>query len=481
MSWGKRGIKRVHLVGVCGMGMAGLAGLLKDAGFIVSGSDQNFEPPMGPLVKSLGIKLFEGYKAENITSDIDLAVIGNVASKNHIEAQEIIKRNIFYSSFPETIYRTFLERCSKRAVVAGTHGKTTTSALLSWILERAGVDPTYLFGGILANTQKNYRLGAGNICVIEGDEYDTAFFDKRPKFLHYHPTLALITSLEFDHADIYADLAAYKQAFLELANSLEDETTVFWNPRYPVLKEVMSAANARINFVPLFREDTLRIQKSHEPGSFSITRGPVEIARGKTQMIGAHNFENILFAFAAASFLGIDTESIISSIAEFKGVKKRQEIIGNVNRITIIDDFAHHPTAVEKTIEAVRERYSKQRIIAVFEPRSNTSRTRTFEREFASALANADAAIIAPIDKPERVAPENRLRPDVICKFIRSKKKLAIAAETQEQILEELSRMLAPSDVVLFMSNGPFYHLPTRTLKLLESRKQNIANDKSAI
>lgn len=481
MSWETTDIKRIHLVGVCGMGMSGLAGLLKEDGFDVSGSDQNFEPPMGQLVKSLGIKLFEGYKAENISNEIKLAVIGNVASKNHVEAQEIIRQNIPYSSFPETLYRIFLERCSKRAVIAGTHGKTTTSALLSWILERAGFEPTYLFGGILANTQKSYRLGKGKCCVVEGDEYDSAFFDKRPKFLHYYPTLLVITSLEFDHADIYADLDALKRAFLELINSLEYGTVVLWNPRYAALREVMQSANARINSIPLFVEDTLQIQKSHEPGSFLITRGCVEITRGKTHLIGSHNLENILFAFAAARFLGIDVESCISAIAEFKGVKKRQEILGEIGGITIIDDFAHHPTAVEKTIEAVRERYGKRRIIAVFEPRSNTSRTRLFEREFAQALSGADVTIIAPIDRPERVAPENRLRPDVVCEFIRSKGKLAIATETPAQILEELSRILEPNDIVLFMSNGPFHHIPMRTIKLLESRKNNIANDKSAI
>lgn len=473
MSWEKKNIKRVHLVGVCGMGMAGLAGLLKDAGYDVSGSDQKFEPPMGALIKNLGIKTFEGYKSENITSDIDLAVIGNVASKDHVEAVEIIRQNISYSSFPQTAYRLFLERCPNRAVITGTHGKTTTAALLSWMLEKAGADPTYLFGGILANTQKNYQLGAGKFCVIEGDEYDTAFFDKRPKFMHYHPTLLIITSLEFDHADIYSDIDALKQAFLELIDSLEDKTTVLWNPRYSALSEVMRSASRRINSVQLFSEESWQIRKSSEPSSFVITHKGKDFAKGRTQLIGSHNLENILFAFVAATYLGIDSEPILSAIEDFKGVKKRQEILGEVNGITIIDDFAHHPTAVEKTVCAVRDRYEGRRIVAVFEPRTNTARTRIFEKEFAQSLANADVVIIAPIDRPERVAPENRLRLDFICELIRSKNRFALAAETPEQILDELARTLKPKDIVLFMSNGPFYHLPSRTLAMLKLHKWN--------
>lgn len=478
MNWKKGNIKKVHLVGVCGMGMAGLAGLLKEAGYDVSGSDKSFEPPMGALIKNLGIKIFEGYSPENITSDIDLAVIGNVVTKDHPEAVEIIKQNIFYSSFPETAYRLFLERCKNRAVIAGTHGKTTTAALLSWILEQTGADPTYLFGGILTNTQKNYRLGAGNFAVIEGDEYDTAFFDKRPKFLHYHPTLLIITSLELDHADIYADIDALKRAFSELLDSLDSGATVLWNPQYKALSEVMRSTNAQINSIPLFLEESWQIQKSSRPSSFAIIHKMTKVAEGKTSLMGSHNLENILFAFVAAKQFGIDDELILSAIEDFKGVKKRQEVLGEVNEITVIDDFAHHPTAVEKTICAVRERYRERRIIAVFEPRTNTSRTRIFEKEFAQSLANADIVIIAPIDRPEKVAPENRLRPNFICELIRSKNKIAIAANTPEQILEELMRTLKPRDVVLFMSNGPFHHLPSRTLAML---KENTARNKTGL
>jgi len=474
-------VKGVHLVGVCGMGMAGLAGLLKEAGYRVSGSDQSFEPPMGPLVRGLDIEIHEGYGAENIADDIELAVIGNAVSRDHPEAREIMSRAIAYTSFPESAYRFFFAPCARRLVVSGTHGKTTTTALLSWILERCGLDPTYLVGGILTNTRKNYRLGAGDVCVVEGDEYDSAFFDKRPKFLHYSPTLLIVTSLELDHTDIYPDVEALKRAFTELVNSLEEDTTVLWNPNYAELCDVMEAAPPMIRSIPMFRRESWQIQRLPERGGFVIMHEGRKFAEGKTSLMGDYNLDNILFSFAAAKLLEIETESIISAIEEFKGVKRRQEVVGEIEGVTIIDDFAHHPTAVEKTIRAVREHFRGRRIVAVFEPRTSSSRTRIFEEKFARALSAADVVIIAPVSQPERVPPENRFRPNVVCKAIRDSGKQASAAESPEQILQELSKVLRPKDAVLFMSSGNFYDLPVRTIDVLKATNDHTVSRKTEL
>jgi UDP-N-acetylmuramate: L-alanyl-gamma-D-glutamyl-meso-diaminopimelate ligase len=404
----------IHLTAICGVGMASLAGLLQARGYRITGSDQNIYPPMSAYLKEIGVHVLPGYRAEHVSPRPDLVIIGNAISRDNPEADAVLKQQIPYISFPEALGSFLIgERIS--VVVAGTHGKTTTTALAAWVLNSAGLDPGFFVGGVPLNFGSGWRTGAGAHVVLEGDEYDTAFFDKGPKFLHYRPQHVIVTSVEFDHADIYRDLDHLKSAFVRLVDIIPTDGSLVVCGDYPAAFEVSRAARCcRISYGAPGNGDwhAANIQFDQGRSFFEpCYRGKSE-GRIEAGVIGMHNVVNALAVYAQARTLGIDRARLLDGFATFAGVKRRQEVRGERRGVLVIDDFAHHPTAVRVTIEAVRAAYRGRRLWAIFEPRSNTSKRKIFENEFATALALADRVVVAGVYQPEKVPDGERLSVD---------------------------------------------------------------------
>ncbi|HLN88192.1 MAG TPA: Mur ligase family protein, partial [Candidatus Limnocylindrales bacterium] len=399
----------IHLIAVCGVGMASLAGLLQSRGYRVTGSDQNVYPPMSTYLGEIGIEVLTGYSAEHLVPRPDLVVIGNAISRGNPEAETVISHNLAHISFPQALGE-FLIGSRRSLVIAGTHGKTTTSALAAWVLTAAGLDPGFFVGGVPLNFGSGWRVGGGSHVVLEGDEYDTAFFDKGPKFLHYRPTDVILTSVEFDHADIYRDLDHVKSAFARLIEIIPADGTLVVCSDYPAAVSVAQAAKSKCVSYGEIGDWTVTDVQFREGRSFFIpcykgrAEGPLEAA-----VIGRHNVMNALAVYAMGRALGIEREQLLDGFRTFKGVKRRQEVRGERRGVLVIDDFAHHPTAVRETIDAVRAAYAGRRLWAIFEPRSNTSKRNIFEKEFAAALALADQVLVANVFQPEKVPEGERL------------------------------------------------------------------------
>ncbi|MFQ5851512.1 MAG: UDP-N-acetylmuramate:L-alanyl-gamma-D-glutamyl-meso-diaminopimelate ligase [Candidatus Binatia bacterium] len=464
----------IHLIAICGVGMASLAGLLQSRGFRVSGSDQGVYPPMSTYLEGLGIPVLSGYSEEHLGERPDLVVVGNAVSRNNPEVQAVLKSGIPYVSFPEAL-RMFLIGSKRSIVVAGTHGKTTTASLLAWVLTQAGLDPSFFVGGIPVNFNGGFQIGKGPWAVLEGDEYDSAFFDKGPKFLHYNPEKVILTSLEFDHADIYRDIEHMKDAFRCLMGILCPSGTVLVSNRYAAAKEVSRAAHCPVMFygdgeprewvAKNIRVDEQRVlfdvfYKARSEGVVAIS------------LWGQHNVENALGVYVMAKELGIRVEVIRQALATFAGVRRRQELIGEVAGIMVIDDFAHHPTAVKETIAAARMSYPGRRLWAIFEPRSHTSRRRVFEFEFSQALAGADQIVVAGLYQPERIPEGDRLSP---AKLVDEIGRLrgdggAVFIERANDIASYVVERSKAGDVILVMSNGSFDRVQEKILRLLEMR-----------
>src|SRR3990167_7169900 len=371
----------VYLIAICGVGMASLAGLLQSQGYRVRGSDQNSYPPMSTYLGRFGIEVLAGYSVKHLVRRPDLVVIGNAVSRNNPEVQSVLDLGIPYLSFPQALGR-FLIGSKRSIVVVGTHGKTTTTALLAWVLAKVGWDPSFFVGGIPLNFDTGFRYGEGGWVVLEGDEYDSAFFDKGPKFLHYRPEKVILTSVEFDHADIYRDLEHLKAAFRSLVELIPSSGSLLVCNEYAAALEVAAAARCPAIF---YGEGARRDWEARnvcvregrslfEPRYKGISEGTVEIP-----LMGRHNVNNAMAVYAMARELGIDRAALRGALASFSGVKRRQEVKGEVNGITVIDDFAHHPTAVKETVEAVRAAYPGRKLWAIFEPRSNTEERRVGE------------------------------------------------------------------------------------------------------
>ena len=448
----------VHLMGICGTAMGSLAGLLKERGFAVTGSDQNVYPPMSTQLERLGVRIMEGYKRENLTPRPDLVIVGNVISRTFPEAEELLASGVPYASLPAAMGELVIgDRHS--VVVAGTHGKTTTSSLMAWILAQAGRDPGFMIGGIPKNFGQSYRLPKGDWFVIEGDEYDTAFFDKVPKFTHYRPRSAILTSVEFDHADIYRDLEHVKQAFLKLlalvpadgrlVASAEDDNVADCLARQPV--------NQLITFgIEAGTYQARAIEETGEGTTFDVVKHGVRTASARTKMIGLYNVKNALAAFALADALGVPRETIRSALATFEGVKRRQETIGRPNGVELIEDFAHHPTAVKGTIEAVQKRFPKARVFSIFEPRSATSRRRAFQRDYVEAFAIAQTALFPPPFDQTKIAEDDRFSIDELVGDLRARGVDARLCASIDDIVARVRAEAKPGDAVLIMSNGGF-------------------------
>jgi UDP-N-acetylmuramate: L-alanyl-gamma-D-glutamyl-meso-diaminopimelate ligase len=451
---------KLHLIGIAGTGMGSLAGLLRAAGHDVRGSDQHVYPPMSTQLAELGIPVMNGFSPENLRWGPERAVVGNVCRRDHVEVLAAQEQGIPLSSFPALLSELFL--CERNSiVVAGTHGKTTTSSLLSFILTEAGRDPAFLVGGVPANFLRSWRLGGGPDFVIEGDEYDTAFFDKKSKFLHYRPKLVVLTSVEFDHADIFADEKAVKSAFREFVALIPPEGHLVVCAASPGAMEVAQAARCTVT--------TYGRPGSEAQWTFEVTgrnlggRSILRLAcEGKglltldTGLAGIFNMENLVGAIAACRCLGIELPKIARAARRFLGVKRRQEVCGIAYGVTVVDDFAHHPTAIRETLVALKGRHGPGKLIVAFEPRSATSRRAVFQHDFVDALAIADEVVLAPLYAPEKVPVGERLDVERLATDLRSLEIPARVVVGAEATAEHLAKRAAPGDTVAIMSSGDY-------------------------
>jgi len=465
-------IRHVHLVAICGTAMGSLAAMLADRGFRVTGSDTDAYPPMSDQLRAAGIEVQKGWSAEHVLSDRpDLVVIGNAVRRENPEAQAAIEGGLPYLSFCDAIHHFFL-RGKHSIVITGTHGKTTTTSIAAWMLTHAGRDPSALIGGVFANFGGSFRLGAGPHFVIEGDEYDTAFFDKTPKFLHYDARTLLITSVEFDHADIYGSLEEIQGAFRKLVGQIPADGKIIAASDADTVRAVLGGAKAPVEGYG-FRDGAVwrvsDVAFDPEGTQFTVWRRDERVARVRMPMHGRHNVENVLGALAVCASVGLEPEAAARAMADFGGVKRRQELRGEAGGMAVIDDFAHHPTAVRETIAAIRSRYPDRKLWAILEPRTNTSRRRFFETDFADALASADEVILAGVFRSDALSDDERMRPDKVVERIRDAGKKATYLAEVDEIIEHLARNKTGRDVALIMSNGGFGGIWDRLLARLKT------------
>ena len=459
----------IYLIAICGTGMASLAGLLNKSGYRVTGSDSNIYPPMSTLLKSAGIDIKPGYRRANISDGIDLVVIGNAVSKDNEEVLAVQEKGLPYTSLSEALRRFFLEK-RKSLVVTGTHGKTSTTALLSWVLHSAGHRPGFMVGGWVKNFDSNHAIPQGNFFVTEGDEYDTAFFDKGPKFLHYQPFASILTGIEFDHADIYRDVDHIKDSFRKYVRTIDPEgfLLVEFSDRHA--REVLAGATCTVETYGFSSDADWSADGYHfEDGSghFTLCHQGRSAGTFRLPMIGRHNIENAVAVAAMGLKLGLAAREIKKAFADFQGIKRRQEVVGVKNGVTVIDDFAHHPTAIRRTLEAVREAYPGHRIWAVFEPRSATSRRKVFESKLPECFAEANRVILAELFAPDKIKPEERLDPKRVIKDINQNGGDAYFIPEVDTIVEKIAAECRPKDVVLIMSSGGFSGIHQKLLAQL--------------
>ncbi len=463
---------RIHLIAVCGTGMASLAGLLKEKGFEVTGSDTNVYPPMSDQLASLGIPVQIGYRAENVTvTRPDLVVVGNAISKGNIEVEEVQKRNIPLLSMPQALSRFFLED-RLPIVITGTHGKTTTASLLAWTLERGGRSPGFFVGGILKNFSRSYQLGTGKPFILEGDEYDTAFFDKGPKFLHYRPQMLILNAVEFDHADIYRDLDHLLESFSKLIDLMPKEGLIVADRESANVRNLIAKAPCRVITFGFGKEADLTAADLSfgEKSRFRLLKNGREIGLFESPLPGRHNLKNLLGVIGVALELGLNPSEIREALASFEGIKRRQEVLAEIGGITVIDDFAHHPTAVRETLEALRGKYGPRRLWAVFEPRSNTTRRNIFQKEFASAFDPADRVLFAAPYLPEKIPEAERLHPEEVVDDLKARGKNARYVPSIDEIVALLKKEGRSGDVICLMSNGGFGGIYDKILRRLGER-----------
>jgi len=461
--------RRIHLIGICGTGMASLAGILKEKGYLVTGSDQNVYPPMSTFLEAMSIPLLEGYSRENLSHRPHLVIVGNVITRDNPEAMKLSCLRLPYLSFPQALSH-FALKGKRSIVVSGTHGKTTTSAIVAWILEEAGLDPGFMIGGIPQNFDCNFKLGKGPHFVIEGDEYDAAFFDKVPKFLHYNPWATILTSIEFDHADIYRDLDHVVESFRGLMDIIPPEGLLIANGDSQTIMQELKRAMCPVSIYGLSGNRAWKavdISVGEDFTSFTVLKEGKKHVRIATPLYGRHNVSNLLSAVALADFLGVPLSNLVEAVRDFKGVKRRQEIIGEKRGVIVMDDFAHHPTAVCETTRAVREKYKGRRLIAVFEPRSNSSRRNIFQDRYASSFDEADLIMIPKPPLIQNIPPEERFSSERLVNELTEKGLKASYFPSTDLLLDELAKEVQSGDVVLIMSNGGFDNIHRRLLERL--------------
>ncbi len=433
--------------------MGSVAAALRERGFAVTGSDENIYPPMSTFLEEKGIALYQDYRAENIPADADVVVIGNAMKRGNPEVETVLNRKLFYLSLPEVLKNYFL-RGRHNLVVSGTHGKTTTTALLAWMMETAGLNPGYLIGGIPKNLGQGARLNDSKFFVIEGDEYDTAFFDKRSKFIHYLPELLIVNNIEFDHADIFNNLDEIKLSFRRLLNIVPQNGMVLLNGDDPNCVEVGKDCRAQMVEVGFSKNCAERIRDvaySADGSRFTLGDDTFEVP-----LIGEFNVRNAAMAASAARFYRVPKAKIDKALASFLGIARRQEIRGEARGVTVIDDFGHHPTAIAQTLQALRHRYPGHRLWAIFEPRSNTTRRAVFQQELPDALKLADGVFISQVAKIEQIPEDDRLNPEAVISAIADAGRPAFYEENADAIVDRIVPMLQPKDVVTVFSNGGF-------------------------
>ncbi len=463
--------KHIHLMGICGTGMGAMAGLLRKAGYTISGSDAGVYPPMSDYLAAAGITVQDGYRPENLLPRPDLVVVGNVIRRDNPESLELARLAIPYLSFPQVLAEKFLAGKSS-LVVAGTHGKTTTSSLLATMLAGAGLDPGFMIGGIVKAFQANFHLGNGPYFVVEGDEYDTAFFDKGPKFLHYQPQIAILTSVEFDHADIYADFEAVKASFTRLVAIMPPDGTLVACFDDPVVRDLCKAARCKVvSYGADHAWDWSFDDMATSQGftAFSLLLQGQVAGTFKSIMPGRHNVLNSLAVLAVLAEIGMGQDVMARELAAFQGVRRRQEVRGVVAGVTVIDDFAHHPTAVDETLAALKEAYPAQRLVAVFEPRTNSSRRTIFQERYAEVFSCADEVVIKEPDPLVGVAPDEHFSASRLAADLESRGQKAASFQDTDLILEHLVATLHSGDVVAILSNGGFDNIHQRLLDSLQA------------
>jgi UDP-N-acetylmuramate: L-alanyl-gamma-D-glutamyl-meso-diaminopimelate ligase len=462
-------------MGICGTAMASLAGLLKSRGFQVQGSDANPYPPMSTQLAALQIPVMNGYSAANLTNDIDYVIVGNVISASNPEAQELQRLNLPYGSLADAIGRWIIEDRTA-IVVSGTHGKTTTTSLMTWIAEVAGKSPGYLIGGIPKNFPYSFRnpvgQGASSLFVIEGDEYDTAYFDKVPKFIHYRPTHAILTSVEFDHADIYKDLDAVKSAFSRLMKLLPEQGTLTAHFDDQNVVELAKQTSAEVLSYGFHQGDfrCARIKVDAEGTQFSIKKGTQLVGEFSMKMSGDHNILNATAAVVLAQRLGFSILEIQKALSTFEGVKRRQEILGEPNGVLVIEDFAHHPTAVRETIRGIQQKYPGRKLFSVFEPRSATSRRKVFQKDYVDAFVSSDNILIAQAFDQSKISEGDRFSTDELVMDLKQSGKKADSFADVSLIVDYLKKEAQKGDVVLLMSNGGFGGIYQKLLDALAAK-----------
>jgi UDP-N-acetylmuramate: L-alanyl-gamma-D-glutamyl-meso-diaminopimelate ligase len=466
-------MQRIHLIGICGTAMATLAALLRHKGHDVRGSDQNVYPPMSDFLATEGIRTMTGYREEHITSDLDLVIVGNAISRGNPELETVLERKIRYCSLPEAIRDQFLWG-SRPVVVAGTHGKTTTTSLTGWLLTHGQLDPTVLVGGIALNLGQggsSYRVGGGRDFVIEGDEYDSAFFDKTAKFLKYVPDVAIVSNVEFDHADIYADLDAVRLAFRRLANLVPRNGLLLLGADSPDARALENKATSPVQTFGLSEEAGWRaenVQTVDGVTHFNVRRNGELFGRFASPLLGVHNVRNALAAIAVGAHRGLDAATLAEGLRQFRGIKRRLETVGVAREVTILDDFAHHPTAVHETLSALRAGYPGRRIWAVFEPRSASSCRRVFQDDFARSFGAADEVVVAGVFR-STLPEDQRLSAEQLVSDLNTRGQRARYVPEVDEIVSTIVREHHRGDLVVLMSNGGFGGIHQKLLGALSA------------
>lgn len=467
-----RDVKDIYMIAICGTAMGSLAAMLKSQGYNVSGSDSHVYPPMSTFLASQGIQVYEGFDPSHLDPEPDLVIIGNAMSRGNPEVEAVLERKIPYTSLPEALKNFFIQGKTS-IVVTGTHGKTTTTSLIAWLLEFAGKDPSFLIGGIPKNFGQGFKVGKSDLFVVEGDEYDTAFFDKAAKFFHYLPHILVINNIEFDHADIYDNLDQIKLAFRRLINLVPRNGLLLANQEDSNVMELSPRAFCPVETFGLAPDAFWRADEIHfypEHTTFDIVQNNKKFATVSVPLTGYHNIRNVLAAVGVANRLKLTPDVIVAGLAQFQNIVKRLEIKATVNGVTIYDDFAHHPTKVRSTINGLRCRYPKSKIWAVYEPRTATAKRKIMEDEYAKAFDEADIIILAALHLPEKVRAEERMSVESVVAKLKRRQKEAYYIPTVPEIVDFIASRVMPGDQVLIMSNGAFDNIHQRLITKLNDR-----------
>ena len=464
--------QHIHLIGICGTGMAALAGMLKQRGHHVTGSDLNVYPPMSTFLEQQKIPVHHGFDAGHLQPAPEVVVVGNAISRGNPEVEYMLNAGWRYYSFPEALKEFFI-RGKYSCVMAGTHGKTTTSSLLAWTLESAGRDPSFFIGGIPENFGQGFKLGNGRHFVLEGDEYDTAFFDKASKFFHYLPNLVILNNIEYDHADIFKNLEEVKIAFRRLINIIPGNGYLIAGVDDAVVREMLPRAFCKVATFGFSADAEWRPAMTRvlpEGNEFIIEHGEEKFGPLFIPLAGEHNVNNATAVFAAAIHLGLAPEKIREALRTFRGVRRRLQVKYNEDDLLVLDDFAHHPTEVRETLRGVRQRYSNRRLWAVFEPRTASTKRKVFEQDYIQAFAAADRVVFAPMHRPDKVPEAERLSLENVVEGIRRQGKPTAVVPAGDEMANFIIHHIERGDVILFMSNGDFSGMPALFLEKLASR-----------